>query len=113
MAHARTKAMTKILPLRHPKTVGAMLAVISMGVGTAALLAADFGGAPWLFAPLLLWLLTLGLPTTIAVILTASVWGLPSPFHGFFPFTVMAATLACLAQVTAVRAVNHFTGRTS
>jgi hypothetical protein len=105
--------MTKILSLGHPKTVGTVLAVISLGVGTAVLLAADFGGAPWVFAPLLLWLLTFGLPTTIAVILTASVWGLPSPFHGLFPFTIVAATLACLAQVGAVRAVNHFTSRTS
>lgn len=113
MAHAKWTAMTMILPLRHPKTVGALLAVISMGVGTAALLAADFGAAPWVFAPLLLWLLTLGLPTTLAVILTASVWGLPSPFHGFFHFTVVAATLACLAQIAAVRAVNHFTRRSS
>ncbi len=105
--------MTKILPVRYPKTAGVLLAVISMGAGTAALLAADFGAAPWVFAPLLLWLLTLGLPTTLAVILTASVWGLPSPFLGFFPFIVVAATLAWLAQFAAVRAINHFTRKSS
>lgn len=101
--------MTKFLPLRHPKAAGATLAVISMGAGTAALLAADFGGAPWVFAPLLFWLLTLGVPTTIAVLFTASVWGLMPPFHGLFPFAIAAATLACLAQIAAVYAVNHFT----
>ena len=88
-----------------------MLTVISLGVGTVALLEADVGGAPWVFAPLLLWLLTIGLPTTFAVVLTASVWGPPSPFHGLFPFTVVAASLACLAQVTALRALNRFIGR--
>lgn len=100
--------MTKFLPLRHPKTAGATLAVISMGAGAAALLAADFGGAPRVFAPLLFWLLTLGLPTTMAVLFTASVWGLLPPFYGLFPFAIAAATLACLAQIAAVYAVSLF-----
>lgn len=111
MAPAIGKGMTKILPFRHPKTAGAVLAVISLGAGAGALVAADFGGSPWVFAPLLLWLATIGLPATIAVILTASVWGFPSPFYGFFPFLAVAATLACLAQVAAVRVASHLAGR--
>ncbi len=72
--------------------------------------AADFGAPAWLFIPLLFWLATFGLPSTIAVLLTASVWGTAAPLYGFIPFLVIALLLAVGAQVLAVKMIQRFWG---
>jgi len=97
--------MTRSLASRHPTATGLLLALVSLGLGVTALLAADFGAPPWLFALLLLWLGTLGLPTTLAVLVTASCWGRCSPCYGLGPFLFLASTFAILAQVSACRAL--------
>jgi len=43
--------------------------------GAGILILGDFGAPWWVFGVLLLWPATLGLPSTLAVILLASLWG--------------------------------------
>ena len=96
--------------LRHPKATGAVLALVSILVGATALEAADFGAPGWLFVPLLIWLGTVGLPSTVAVLLLASVWGRMSPLYGFWIFCFVAAVLATVSHVMAVKALARFSG---
>jgi len=46
----------------------------TLALGTTALISADFGASAWVFVVLFTWLLTLGLPTTLAVVAVASFW---------------------------------------
>src|SRR5439155_17366224 len=95
----RVHYMKPVLLLSYPKAMGTSLALVSLCAGATALVAADFGTPAWLFSPLLVWLLSIGLPTTIAVLLTASFWGLTPPFHGFVSFATVTTLLALIAQI--------------
>ena len=98
--------------LHHPYVAGTGLAFVSLSTGIAALLAADFGQSIWVFAPLLLWLVTLGLPSTLAVLATASCWSTTFlPFYGLGPFTLVATCLAVVSQIGAVHAFNRLNRR--
>ncbi len=96
--------------LRHPKATGIALALISLIAGAAAVEAAGFGASGWVLAPLLLWLATAGLPTTVAVLLLATVWGTFEPLFGFWAFCLVAAILAAKSEVLAIKALAHFGG---
>jgi hypothetical protein len=96
--------------LRYPKATGTILAFTSLLAGATALVAADFGAPAWVFVLLLLWLATIGLPSTIAVLMLAALWGTTGPFYGLLFFCIVAAILAIATQVLAVKAVAHFTG---
>ena len=54
--------------------VSAGLTVISLLAGAGALALAEFGTLHWLLLLLLAWLLTLGLPTTLAIVTLAAFW---------------------------------------
>ncbi len=97
--------------LRYPKATGIAFALCSLIAGATALEAADFGASGWAFAPLLLWLATVGLPTTVAVLLLATVWGTFEPLFGFWAFCLVAAIVAAKLQVLAIRALAHLGGR--
>ena len=97
---------------RCPAAVGTVLAVISIVAGAAALVAADFGYSGWVFVPLLLWLATIGLPSTTAVLVTASFWGSMAPLYGLIPFLLTAGALSICAQVVSVRIVRNLRERT-
>ena len=96
--------------LRYPKATGTILALVSLLFGATVLAAADFGAPGWLFVPLLVWLATIGLPSAVAVLLLAAVWGTTSPLYGLGPFCIAAALLAAGAQVLFVKAMAHFAG---
>ncbi len=104
-SHAHTMNVQTIL--RYPKVAGTALAFLSLLVGVVALVAADFGAPGWMFVPLLLWLATLGLPTTIAVLLLAAVWGRAAPLHGFGLFCIVATVLAAGAEVLFVKCAGY------
>ncbi len=93
--------------LRYPKATGIAIALFSLIAGATALEAADFGASGWVFAPLLLWLATLGLPTTVAVVLLATVWGTFEPLFGFWVFCLVAAIVGANSQVLAIKALAH------
>jgi hypothetical protein len=97
--------------LRYPKLAGTALALVSLLVGVTALVAADFGAPGWVFAPLLLWLATLGLPTTLTVLLLAAVWGMAPPLHGFGSFCILAAGLAVGTEVIFVKLAAYLARR--
>jgi hypothetical protein len=70
------------------------------------MLLANFGAPAWVFALLLAWLATAGLPTTAAVLMVASLERLP--WVGVLPLgaaLVVMAVLALAAQLGACRLV--------
>jgi hypothetical protein len=104
------RAMKAQTIFRHAKVTGTVLAFVSLLVGAAALVAADFGAPGWVFVPLLLWLATFGLPTTVVVLLLAAVWGTTAPLHGFGLFCLLAAGFAAGAEVILVKGFAYFAG---
>ncbi len=97
--------------LRYPKLTGTVLALVSLLVGVTTLVAADFGAPGWVFAPLVMWLATLGLPTTLMVLLLAAVWGTVAPLHGFGLFCILAAGLAVVTEVIFVKVTAYLARR--
>lgn len=102
--------MTSPTILRYPKAAGTVLGLISLLAGATTLVAADFGASPWVFLPLLVWLTTVGLPATLAVLCLAALWGTAAPLHGFGLFCILAAGLAVGAEVLLVKGLTHFCG---
>jgi hypothetical protein len=107
--HSRIMRITALL--RYPKVTGTTLAFISLAAGATALEAADFGASGWLVAPLLAWLATVGVPSTVAVLLIAALWGTTAPFYGFWLFCIVAAIAAVVSQVYTIKALTYFAGR--
>jgi hypothetical protein len=63
----------------------------------------DIGGPAWAIVPLLAWLLTLGLPTTLTTIALAGLWGRIPLLYGLPGFVMAAAVLGTAAQGAALR----------
>jgi len=66
--------------MRTPKqiTFGAVLTgFISLLLGAAAVVLADFGMPGWFFILTQIWFWTLGLPTMLGVLLVTAFWGIP------------------------------------
>jgi len=95
--------------MRKNLLLTSVLSFLSLIAGACALIVAEFGGPVLILIPLLVWLLTLGLPTLAAVLLTARFW--PGPSLG--AFVVTAALLAFVLQFAAVWAVRRIRGRTA
>jgi hypothetical protein len=83
---------------RHPVWWSAVATLLSLVAAVGALVLADFGAPWWVFALLLAWLLTIGLPTTLALLLTASLWGRIPGLWGMGGFVVCVAVLSFVAQ---------------
>ena len=66
--------MTKSLT-RYPKTWAVSTSLTTLLAGAACIILADFGGPAWVFVVLGIWLWTIGLPTTVGVLLLVSLWG--------------------------------------
>lgn len=85
--------------IRHyTKLWASLTAITTLLIAATAVLLADFGVAGWIFFPLLLWLATIGLPTTTAVLLTASVWGTTPLLSGGWLFSICSLLLCLLFQ---------------
>ena len=67
-------------------------------LGATALVAADFGVSAWVFVLLFTWFLTIGLPTTLAVVTVVSFWG----GGGLGPFLGVVAVVSLLSQTAGV-----------
>src|SRR5438093_12095511 len=74
---------------------------VSLAVGAFTILLGNFGAPLWEFALCWGWLLTGGLPTTVATVLTATLWGRLPGTNGFFAFIVTAAVAGFLLQPAA------------
>jgi hypothetical protein len=79
--------------VRTPFIKGALLSLATLLIGATALILADFGQPMWVFVPLLAWLATVGLPTSIAVIILASSWGRVPAATGILPFVICSLGL--------------------
>jgi len=76
--------------------------LISLMVGALLLVGANFGIHPAFTVPGLIWLATVGLPTSVGVVLAASVWGRIDSLSGLPGFLVVASVLGCLLQSVAM-----------
>lgn len=88
-------------PPTHSILPASLTSVVSLAVWSALSIGANFGLHPVLAVLGLLWLITLGLPTSIGIVLTASLWGRFEPLTGFTGFLVVATTLALSFQIGA------------
>ena len=79
-----------------------LLSLISLAVATSAFSLANFGAPAWVFVLLLGWMVTVGLPTSVAIVVTAFFWdGLSLP-----AFLATVATAALVLQLGALR-IQH------
>ena len=85
-----------------------MLSAITLVTGGTVVVLADFGAPVWVFCLLLLWPATVGLPSTLAVLLLASLWGHTSFASGLPGFIGGSAALAWLFQWAAVTVWNRW-----
>src|SRR5215471_11402824 len=83
----------------YPKLTATAIWGVTLLFGGGAVLGANSGLPGWLALPTLLWLATIGLPTTIGVVVMASLWGVAPGLHGLGAFLV-CASLAGLAFQT-------------
>jgi hypothetical protein len=87
--------------------VAAVLTVLAIACGGAALIRAEFGGPVWILLALLAPLVTVGAPSLAAVLLLAWVWPGPS----IFAFAIAAIALAFGFQLAAVVLTRRYVGR--
>ena len=83
---------------KHPVLWTFFLTPVNLFAGVLAIGMAEFGQPLWLFAPVLIWLATVGLPTTLAVLLVAASWGWVPAMTGFRLFAICATILAFVFQ---------------
>jgi hypothetical protein len=88
---------------KRPWLWSLLLTLVSLIAGVTCFIMADFGQPLWMFAPPALWLVTAGLPSTMGVLLVASVWGKVDCLYGLKPFLVCASVIAFALQAVAVR----------
>lgn len=79
--------------LRRPAVLAVLTGVASLAVWAALGIGANFGVPPVLAVAGLLWLFTVGLPTSLGVALAATIWGRCEPLTGFAGFLGLAAGL--------------------
>ena len=88
--------------VRRPKTWAFSTSLATLMVGAVSIVLAEFGGPVWVFFVSGLWLWTAGLPTTLAVLGLAAVWGnIPGMTTGSFGSFVACAALLALGFQTA------------
>ncbi len=85
---------------RQPLIAAPIVTLISLMSGGGMVVMADFGASLWGFLPLLVWLGTIGLPSTVGVVIAATCWGRVPAMTGFLPFAALAAALALTLQTS-------------
>jgi len=88
--------------------------LISLVFVAIALLCGDFGAPAMVFILCGVWLLSLGLPTTISLLVLSAIWGrvpgMQTP--GFLAFAICAAIVSLVAHTMSLRvviwALNHW-----
>jgi predicted TIM-barrel fold metal-dependent hydrolase len=79
------------------------VAAVTLAIWAALGIGANFGVHPVLATAGLLWLATIGLPTSLGVVLAATIWGRFEPLTGFYGFLWLAAGLGIAFQVITFR----------
>lgn len=88
--------------MKNTSTWAVLLALVSLAVAAWAFYLANFGAPAWVFVLLWGWMLTVGLPTSVAIVVTAFFWnGIPLP-----AFLATVATVALVLQLGALRFVQ-------
>lgn len=87
---------------RKPLIAAFAASLVSLLVGALLLVGANFGIHPVFTIPGLIWLATIGLPTSVGVVLAASAWGRIDSLSGLPGFLVVAPILGCLLQCAAM-----------
>lgn len=87
------------LLLGHPVLAAIIVTVLTLVAGAGTVVLADFGAPLIVFLPVLAWLATIGLPSTLGVLLVAALWGRTAFAAGFSGFITVAALLAFALQV--------------
>lgn len=90
----------------RPLVLALFTSVSSLALWAALGIGANFGVHPVLAVAGLLWLFTVGLPTSLGVALAAAVWGRWEPLTGFYGFLWLAAGLGVAFQVIAFFALS-------
>ncbi len=84
---------------RKPVLVAAVTTLLTLGIGSGLLAGATLGLAKAYSVLGLLWLSTIGLPTTLGVTGVAALWGRIPLFSGMAGFCVVAALMGSAAQI--------------
>jgi hypothetical protein len=81
--------------LNYGWTLSIVTCLLSLLLGAAAMVWADFGMPGWFFVLTQVWFWTLGLPTMVGVLLVTAVWDIPGwtalPLWIFIPCATVAA----------------------
>ena len=93
-------------PMARSIVLGSSQSLLTLLAGVAALLGADQGAPGWVQVPLLLWLITVGLPTTLAVLAVAALWGTVDPLYGLTGFMAATVLMGVLLQVGALHLIQ-------
>ena len=104
--------LAKAPPKRWMKRTGLRgvgFSAATLVVGAVALLGADYGMPTWFQVPLYLWLLTVGLPTTVTVLGVAALWGRFEPLYGVSLFKIVVCLLAPAVHVLVMANVRRWT----
>jgi hypothetical protein len=83
----------------YPVWSAAAIWAVTLIMGGALVLGADFGLSIWIVIPALTWLATAGLPATTGVVLMASVWGVVPGLHGLGAFLCCGALLGLALEI--------------
>ncbi|MBL9126824.1 MAG: amidohydrolase family protein, partial [Verrucomicrobiales bacterium] len=83
--------------------IALLLSAVSLGVWAKLVLGVHSGLPPVVTVLGLIWLATVGLPTSVGVAVAATVWGRTESMTGLTGFVVLAAGLAVVLQVLAAR----------
>ncbi len=81
-----------------PVLTAMLTSLLTLGIGSALLVGATFGLAKALAVVGLLWLGTIGLPTTLGVVGVAAFWGRVPLLSGTVGFCIVAALAGCTLQ---------------
>ncbi len=75
-----------------------LVTILSLMALIGVVLMAEFGMSILLFGLVWLWLLSIGLPTTIGFLIVISIWGRSFDMYGFLNFLVVASIFSLLLQ---------------
>ncbi len=93
--------------MHRPWVFALFSGVVSLAAWAALGIGANFGMHPGVAVVGLLWLATLGLPTSLGVLLAAAVWGRFEPLTGLPGFLGLAAGLGVAFQAIACLVLSH------
>ena len=93
----------------HGRFTDLAVSVATLAAGVVALVGADYGMPTWFQVPLYLWLLTVGLPTTVTVLCLAALWGRVEPLYGISLFKIMVCLLAPALHVFVMAKLRRWT----